>query len=130
MQEHDTSARPQPRPGLRQLVAVIYAFETYRDGERQLMLQEELPASALGMVQPQLESAPKRALVDYGPGILVYSDYRAARAAAQGLTTVAAYVALREVVAGFEAGSADVWTVASGARYSAVVGGLSETVKA
>lgn len=117
-----------PPAPVRQLLAVIYGFEVFRDGERRLALQQELPASARAMLEQQLEAVPKRSLVDYGPGLLIYSNFQHARFAAQTVGTVAAYVALREVVAGAEAG-ADVWPAANGARYSSVAGGLSETIK-
>lgn len=117
-----------PPAPVRQLLAVIYGFEDFRDGERRLMLQQELPASAFTMLEQQLEAVPKRSLVDYGPGLLVYSNFQHARFAAQTVAKVAAYVALREVVAGAEPG-ADVWPAANGGRYSSVPGGLAETIK-
>ena len=127
MQEQETSR--QPAPGPHRLLAVLYTFEVYRDGEHRLVPQEQLPASRLERIQPQLESVPKRSLVDYGPGILVYNNYQDARQAAQSVSKVADHVALREVVAGAEAGAEAVWTAANGARYSSVDEGISGTVK-
>lgn len=118
-----------PSPQVRQLLAVVYAFEVVRDGERRLVTQDQLPASKVFLLQQQLEAAPKRTLVAFGPGLLVYSNFQHARFAAQTLATVAAAVALREVVAGEEPGADDVWTAANGGRYSAVSGGARETVK-
>ncbi|MDP9373110.1 MAG: hypothetical protein M3Q65_11800 [Chloroflexota bacterium] len=114
----------------RQLLAVIYAFEISEGAGRRLVTEEEVPASTLFMVQPQLEAVPKRSLVDSGPGILVYNNFQDARYAAQTIAKVAMRVAMREVVAGAEPGADGVWATASGARYSGVPGGVAEVVKA
>ena len=119
----------------RQLLAVVYRFESYEGGERRLVTEEGVPASTLYYLLPQLESVPKRTLVDSGPGLLVYSTYQDARYAASVVTTLATHVGLREVAPLDDAmGRADgadgeVWTAASGARYVAVPGGMSEIVK-
>ena len=119
----------------RQLLAVVYRFETYEGGERRLVTEEGVPASTLYYLLPQLEAVPKRTLVDSGPGLLVYSTYQDARYAASVVTTLATQVALHEVAPlGDAMGSAtgaagDVWTAASGARYAPVPGGMSEIVK-
>ncbi len=119
----------------RQLLAVVYRFETYEGGERRLVTEEGVPASTLYYLLPQLEAVPKRTLVDSGPGLLVYSTYQDARYAASVVTTLATHVALREVApAGDAPGGAagadgEVLTAASGARYAPVPGGMSEIVK-
>ena len=119
----------------RQLLAVVYRFESYEGGERRLVTEEGVPASTLYYLLPQLESVPKRTLVDSGPGLLVYSTYQDARYAASVVTTLATHVRLREVaLLGDAMGSAagadgEVWTAASGARYAPVPGGMSEIVK-
>ncbi|HEX5506703.1 MAG TPA: hypothetical protein VFW96_29065 [Thermomicrobiales bacterium] len=110
----------------RRLLAVVYAFEGFQGGERRLVSQEEIPASKLFMVEQQLEAVPKRTLVAYGSGLLIYDDYQDARYAATTVARVAAYVAIREVAAGE---GAEGWATADGARYAAVPGGLSEVVK-
>lgn len=133
MSEHDSSHALSTSPAVaaaRQLLAVIYAFAVVRDGERHLVSQEDVPASTLLMLLPQLEATPKRALIAEGPGLLVYDNYRSARAAAQLLTTIAGHVALREVAPDDGGAEAEVWTAADGARYRAVPGGLVEIVKA
>lgn len=122
-------AQGAPSPQVRQLLAVIYAFEVVQDGERSLVTQDRLPASELFLLQQQLEAAPKRTLVAFGPGLLVYSNFQHARFAAQTIATVADVVTLREVVAGEESGADGVWTAANGGRYSAVPGGVRETIK-
>ena len=119
----------------RQLLAVVYAFAMYEGGERRLVTEDQLPASTLYYLLPQLEAVPKRTLVDSGPGLLVYSTYQDARYAASAVTTLATHVALHEVVSVVErtagAGEAgdELWAAAGGARYAAVPGGLSEIVK-
>lgn len=118
-----------PPPPTQQLLAVVYAFAVFRDGERRLASQEQMPASTIFMLQQQLEAVPKRSLVDYGPGLLVYSNYQHARYAAQTVSTIADWVALREVVAGAEPGAEATWTAANGGRYSSVADGLRETIK-
>lgn len=123
----DSAHDPAPAP--RQLLAVIYAFETYQDGQRRLVPQEELPASTLAMIEPQLAAVPKRTMLDYGSGLLIYDNYQDARYAATALAQIAQYVALREVALAAPAG-ADGWLATSGAHYLPVEGGLSEVVKA
>ena len=118
----------------RQLLAVVYRFESYEGGERRLVTEEGVPASTLYYLLPQLEAVPKRTLVDSGPGLLVYSTYQDARYAASTLTTLATHVALHEVAPmGAEglAGGADgeVLTAASGVRYAPIPGGMREIVK-
>ena len=113
----------------RQLLAVVYAFEGFQGGERRLVSQEEIPASKLFMVEQQLEAVPKRTLVAYGSGLLIYDDYQDARYAATAVARVAAYVAIREVAAGADDAVAEGWATADGVRYVAVPGGLSEVVK-
>ena len=112
----------------RQLLAVIYLFDGFAGGEQRPVAQEQLPASAQGMIEMQLQAVPKRTLVDYGPGLLVYDSYQDALFAARTIAKVAAHVALREVAAG-ETGGGEVWTSASGGRYAGVPGGLAELVK-
>jgi len=112
----------------RQLLAVVYAFDGFAGGEQRLVAQEQMPASAQGMIEIQLQAVPKRTLVDYGPGLLVYDSYQDALFAAQTIAKVAAHVVLREVAAG-EAGSGEAWTSVSGGRYGSVSGGLTELVK-
>ncbi len=114
----------------RQLLAVIYAFEIFDGGERRLVTEEEVPASTRFMLEPQLAAVPKRSLVDYGPGILIYNNFQDARYAAQTVAKVALRVALREVAAGVEPGADGAWTAQSGARYSGVPGGLADVIKA
>ena len=119
----------------RQLLAVVYRFESYEGGERRLVTEEGVPASTLYYLLPQLESVPKRTLVDSGPGLLVYSTYQDARYAASVVTTLATHVGLREVaplgdaMEGAAGADGEVWTAASGARYAPVPGGMSEIVK-
>ena len=125
----------EPAGAPRQLLAVIYRFESYEGGQRQLVTEEGVPASTLYYLLPQLEAVPKRTLVDSGPGLLVYANYQDARYAASVVTSLATHVALREVApvdgatAGAGDGGGEVWTAAAGARYAAVPGGLSEIVK-
>lgn len=119
---------PDPASAPRQLLAVVYAFETYQDGQRRFVPQEELPASTLAMIEPQLAAVPKRTMLDYGSGLLVYDNYQDARYAAAALAQVAPYVALREVAPGAP-DSGESWLATSGARYAPVEGGLSEVVK-
>src|SRR6266498_4146600 len=90
----------------RQLLAVVYAFEVFQDGERRLVSEEQLPASTYEYLLQQLEAVPKRTLVDAGPGLLVYDNYQDARYAATTLAKLAARVDLREVVPEEAAGAA------------------------
>jgi hypothetical protein len=112
-----------------ELLAVIYAFEVYQDGERRLVAQDGAPASTAGYLQAQLGGVPKRTLVDSGPGLLVYNNYQSARQAAQTIVRLVARVELREVVAGASADGAGDWTSVTGRRYTAKPGGLTEIVK-
>jgi hypothetical protein len=112
-----------------ELLAVIYAFEVYQDGERRLVTQDGAPASTAGYLQAQLGGVPKRTLVDSGPGLLVYNNYQSARQAAQTIVRLVARVELREVVAGASADGAGDWTSVTGRRYTAKPGGLTEIVK-
>ena len=112
----------------RQLLAVVYMFDSFAGGEQRLLAQEQIPASAQGMLERQLQAVPKRTLIDYGPGLLVYDSYQDALFAARTIAKVAAHVALREVAAGDTEGG-EVWTSASGGRYGGVHGGLAEMVK-
>jgi hypothetical protein len=114
------------RVAVRRLLAVVYAFERFEGGERRLVSQEEIPASGLFMFEQQLESVPKRTLVAYGSGLLIYDDYQDARYAATTVARLASYVAIREVAPGT---GAEGWTTQDGARYVPVPGGLSEVVK-
>ncbi len=118
----------QARAADGELLAVIYAFEVYQDGERRLVTQDGAPASTAGYLQSQLGGVPKRTLVDSGPGLLVYDNYQPARQAAQTIVRLAARIELREVVA---ASSDDPggWTAVTGRRYTAKPGGLAEIVK-
>ena len=119
----------------RRLLAVIYAFEVFRDGERRLVSEEQLPASTYEYLLQQLEAVPKRTLVDAGPGLLVYDNYQDARYAATTLAKLAARVGLREVAAEAATGtvegqgSGESWVAASGRRYAAVGDGGAETIK-
>jgi hypothetical protein len=111
-----------------ELLAVVYAFEVYQNGERRLVAQGDAPASTAGYLQSQLGGVPKRTLVDSGPGLLVYNNYQSARQAAQTIVRLAARVELREVVAAGADAVAD-YTAATGHRYAAKPGGLAEIVK-
>ena len=119
----------------RQLLAVVYVFDGFAGGEQRLVVQDQMPASAQGMIEMQLQAVPKRTLVDSGPGLLVYSTYQDARYAASVVTTLATHVALHEVTPLVDAmGNAsgadgEVLTASSGARYAPVPGGMSEIVK-
>ena len=119
----------------RRLLAVIYAFEVFRDGERRLVSEEQLPASTYEYLLQQLEAVPKRTLVDAGPGLLVYDNYQDARYAATTVAKVASRVALREVAAEAATGpvesqsDGESWVAASGRRYAAVPDGVAETIK-
>jgi hypothetical protein len=111
-----------------ELLAVIYAFAVYQNGERRLVAQDGVPASTAGYLQSQLGGVPKRTLVDSGPGLLVYNNYQSARQAAQTIVRLAARVELREVVAAGTDSVAD-YTATTGRRYTAKPGGLAEIVK-
>ena len=111
---------------VRRLLAVVYAFERFEGGERRLVSQEEIPASQLFMFEQQLEAVPKRTLVAYGSGLLIYDDDQDARYAATTVARLASYVAIREVATGT---GAEGWTTEDGARYVPVPDGLSEVVK-
>ena len=124
-----------PADASRQLLAVIYRFESYAGGQRHLVTEEGVPASTLYYFLPQLEAVPKRTLVDSGPGLLVYSTYQDARYAASVLATLATHIALHEVkpvgdgVEAIASAGGEVWTAASGNRYAPVPGGMNEIVK-
>lgn len=108
------------------VVAVLYSFEGVIEGQRRPISPQDLPASKLAMLEPQLAAVPKRSMVDYGPGLLVYDDYQSARYAATTVATVASRVELREVTVGAE-GEAG-WRGDSGTWFTPIAGGLSEVV--
>jgi len=109
-------------------IAVLYRFEVWERGERRLVTQDEVPASTLAMLAPQLTSVPQRPLLAQGPGWLIFANYRAARQAAQVLEETAASVELREVMPGDD--ESDIpWIAADGTRYALVPGGLAQRVK-
>ncbi len=119
---------PAPVPTEPRFLAVIYAFAVWSGGERQLVTEERIAASALAMLQPQLDAAARRTRVDQGPGLIVFDNYRDAFQAAQSLATVAATVDVREVTPTTEQRGAG-WTGADGVRYVALPGGLVRSVK-
>lgn len=108
------------------LVAVNYSFETVTGGARHSIAPQDLPASKMAMLEPQLAAVPKRSMVDYGPGLLVYADYQSARYAATTLATVASRVELHEVAVG--ASGETGWRGESGEWFVPLPGGLSEVV--
>lgn len=108
------------------VVAVLYTFEDVTGGERRAIAPEDLPASKVAMLEPQLSAVPKRSMVDYGPGLLVYDDYQSARYAATTVATVASRVEIREVMLGGENETG--WRADSGAWFTPIAGGLSEVV--
>lgn len=108
------------------VVAVLYTFASITDGERRTIAPEDLPASKMAMLEPQLAAVPKRSMVDYGPGLLVYDDYQSARYAATTVAAVASRVEIREVTVGGEDGTG--WRADSGAWFTPLAGGLSEVV--
>ena len=113
-----------------QLFAVIYRFEVWRGGDRQLVTEEQVPASTLGMLVPQLNAVAKRSRVDAAPGLLVFDNFPQARQAAQTLASIASRVRLCEVAAGAASGAGEAWQASGGATYRAVPGGVSIQVKA
>lgn len=115
-----------PEPVSDPLVAVLYSFEGIVDGARRSIALEELSASKVAMLEPQLAAAPKRSMVDYGSGLLVYDEYGDARTAASAIATVASRVELREVLP--VAGPTGDWRGESGVWFAAVPGGLHELV--
>jgi len=119
---------PAPVPIEPRFLAVLYAFAVWSGGERRLVTEERIAASALAMLQPQLDATARRTRVDQGPGLLVFDNYRDAFQAAQSLATVAATVEVREVVPTTEQ-RGEGWSGANGARYSALPGGLVRSVK-
>jgi hypothetical protein len=109
-------------------VAMLYRFEVWQGGEPRLVTQEEVSASTLAMLEPQLTSVPQRPLLARGPGWMIFEHYRAARQAAQVLGDTAASIELREVAAG-DAETDSAWIAADGTRYALVPGGLAQRVK-
>lgn len=123
-----SSPLPAPPPAAPRFLAVIYAFAVWSGGERRLVTEERIAASALAMLQPQLDAAARRTRVDQGPGLLIFDNYRDALQAAQSLATVAATVEVREVTPTTEE-RGEGWRGADGARYVAPPGGLVRRVK-
>ncbi len=123
-----SSPQPAPPPAEQRFLAVLYAFAVWSGGERRLVTEERIPASALAMLQPQLDATARRTRVDQGLGLLIFDNYRDAFQAAQSLATVAATVEVREVTPTTEQRGAG-WTGASGARYVALPDGLVRSVK-
>jgi hypothetical protein len=123
-----SSPSPAPPPRESRFLAVIYAFAVWSGGERRLVTEERIAASALAMLQPQLDAAARRTRVDQGPGLLVFDNYRDALQAAQSLATVAAMVEVREVTPTTDQRGAG-WIGADGTRYAALPGGLVRSVK-
>ena len=119
---------PAPVPVEPRYLAVIYAFAVWSGGERQLVTEERIAASALAMLEPQLHASARRSRVDQGPGLLVFDNYRDALQSAQAIATVAATVEVREVTPSTEGRGAG-WTGADGTRYVALSGGLVRSVK-
>src|SRR3954449_8775217 len=114
--------------GVRQLLAVVYAFAIWEDGERRLVTEEGVQASTQAMLVPQLHAVAKRSRVDQGPGLLVFDNYKDARQAAQTLGTIATHVALYEVASATAVGE-DGWAGQSGTYYRPVPGGVAQVVK-
>jgi hypothetical protein len=119
---------PAPVPTEPRFLAVIYAFAVWSGGERQLVTEERIAASALAMLQPQLDAAARRTRVDQGPGLIVFDNYRDAFQAAQSLATVATTVEVREVTPATEQ-RGEGWNGANGARYVTLPDGLVRSVK-
>src|SRR5215217_6695091 len=109
--------------GVRQLLAVVYAFAVWEDGERRLVTEEGVQASTQAMLLPQLDAVAKRSRVDQGPGLLVFDNYKDARQAAQTLATIATHVSMYEVAPATEVGE-DGWTGRAGAFYRPAPGGV------
>ena len=109
-------------------VAVLYRFSVMIGGERRLVTQDEVSASTVAMLEPQLTSVPQRPLLARGPGWMVFAHYRAARQAAQVLEDTAASIELCEVMPGDDE-TDSAWIAADGTRYALVPGGLSQRVK-
>lgn len=109
-------------------VAVLYRFEVWEKGERRLVTEDEVPASTLAMLAPQLTSVPQRPLLARGPGWLIFRQYQAARQAAQVLEETAASIELREVMPA-DANDDSPWVAIDGTRYAIVPGGLAQRVK-
>ncbi len=109
-------------------VAVLYRFEIWQSGERRLVTQDEVAASTVAMLEPQLTSVPQVPLLARGPGWMIFQHYRAARQAAQVLEDTAASIELREVAAGDDE-TDSAWIAADGTRYTLVPGGLAQRVK-
>ncbi len=109
-------------------VAVLYRFAVWQGGERRLVTQDEVAASTLAMLEPQLTSVPQVPLLARGSGWLIFQHYRAARQAAQVLEDTVASIELREVMAG-DAETDSAWIAADGTRYALVPGGLAQRVK-
>ena len=114
--------------GASQLLAVVYRFEVWSAGERRMVTEEGIPASMLGMLQPQLHAVAKRSRVAQGPGFLIFDNYKDTRQAAQTIATVATTVEIREV-APVDGKSSGDWTAANGVSYRAVADGVAQAVK-
>jgi len=121
-------AEQSPPVGTRQLLAVIYSFEVRVGGERRTVTEEGVSASTLAMLQPQLSAGAKRTRVAQGPGLVVFDNYQDARQAAQTIATIATHVEVCEVVPA-TGGTNEGWLAASGTRYRAVRGGVTQVVK-
>ena len=109
-------------------VAVLYRFEVWQGGERRLVTQDEVSASTLAMLGPQLTSVPQVPLLARGSGWMIFEHYRAARQAAQVLDDTAASIELREVMPGDDETDSP-WIAADGTRYALVPGGVAQRVK-
>ncbi len=113
--------------GARQLLAVSYRFEVWSGGERRMVTEEGISASALGMLLPQLEAVAKRSRVAQGPGFLIFDNYKDARQAAQTIASVATTVELREIAP--DDGTGAGWLVVDGRRYRAVADAVAQVIK-
>ncbi len=117
----------EPTTTPNRLLAVLYRFDIWADGERKQVTEEEISGSALGMLLPQLHSIAKRTRVAQGPGIVIFDNYNDARQAAQTLAAVADRVELHHVELARE--SVAGWPVDDGRLYRTVEESQPQIIK-